>query len=923
MEQIQYQSFDTNEGFNPTAQVDFIPTLDRKHRRLNQADEAALQQVRRNNQVKVNNAKNAGSDLVALSKFSAKLTKLATDISKSRQEDIEAAETVNYLFGGNTSETTNDNYQQPATYEDSTVEALEREADAVSTGTQAVESQTDAATANAWRSQYSSVNNGVVSESVLLTQARSMYGSYMHQYFQSDQKIGGVPVRELLASGDTRNTMAVLAEGRRQFFRDMRLSGVSKTGLAKSLVPTVIATDAQLANSYTSASIKANREATIGQLSGAAFADAKAGQATPETIWRSAADNLFRANTGLTRGQANKAALESVLNGYIESGNTDAIEQLLSVRQRPDQAGTELGRGANAELIYEALGKAEAVREGVDQEKAEATEQRMYQELSQAPDDDARRVIIERYAQQLESQGLYRQAHALRNQVSQLQLAGNKQANEAEIQEAIDAGGDVTQEFLDKARDNGSISRQAYDRFTRAIQPLNYTKNDTFKDTTKSLTKEATENFLMSVGLKKDGFGNIIKAINGQSEISESAGTAITGAMVRDMEEVATSAVTSLGVTEPAEVEKVITETLKQWQKDNLWTPGGKYYVGDIRDIRLNNKVGADIDKQRGAIQQRLRALNTANGLTGSYNNRSLRSAVTSKDFSTDYEPGVSMPDGLKRDFRFNRGDKLFTESETKEYLEEYERSGNFNAALVETAKQLGVSELKLLNSQLKANKLDTIKPTLNPAPQRHLLMSLGVPSSNATYLSSKTTFQPNSVPKGFGQTIAAAAAKEGIDPAILAGLLDTESGYRDDVISGQTLSSAGAVGIAQIMREYHPNVNPLNPTESIYYAANYLKRLLDMFGGDYRLAITAYNAGEGNVQKYGGAIPGNAESQGYYPKVIKNAGKYGYGGNAVAQMSNPEYRRIAMNPKATQRQLDRIGGIAPLDLTEYGYASN
>ena len=59
---------------------------------------------------------------------------------------------------------------------------------------------------------------------------------------------------------------------------------------------------------------------------------------------------------------------------------------------------------------------------------------------------------------------------------------------------------------------------------------------------------------------------------------------------------------------------------------------------------------------------------------------------------------------------------------------------------------------------------------------------------------------------------------------------------------------------------------------------ARYMKDLLAMFNGDYRLAVTAYNAGQGNVMKYGGPIPGNAESEGYWPKVLRSAGKYGYG---------------------------------------------
>ena len=81
MEQIQFDDNFQGVGFDPTAQVDYIPTLDRKNQRLNAADEAALAQVRRNNQVKVQNAKNAGKELEALSKLSGKLANLVGEVA--------------------------------------------------------------------------------------------------------------------------------------------------------------------------------------------------------------------------------------------------------------------------------------------------------------------------------------------------------------------------------------------------------------------------------------------------------------------------------------------------------------------------------------------------------------------------------------------------------------------------------------------------------------------------------------------------------------------------------------------------------------------------------------------------------------------------------------------------------------------------
>lgn len=98
---------------------------------------------------------------------------------------------------------------------------------------------------------------------------------------------------------------------------------------------------------------------------------------------------------------------------------------------------------------------------------------------------------------------------------------------------------------------------------------------------------------------------------------------------------------------------------------------------------------------------------------------------------------------------------------------------------------------------------------------------------------------------------IYAAEAKYGLPHNMLARLLHQESRYREDIITGRVKSSAGAVGIAQIVPRWHPNVDPTDPIESIYYAAGYLSRLYDQFGR-WDKALAAYNWGPGNVRRHG-----------------------------------------------------------------------
>ena len=137
--------------------------------------------------------------------------------------------------------------------------------------------------------------------------------------------------------------------------------------------------------------------------------------------------------------------------------------------------------------------------------------------------------------------------------------------------------------------------------------------------------------------------------------------------------------------------------------------------------------------------------------------------------------------------------------------------------------------------------------------------------------------------PMAYGKLVADAAKKHGIDPSILAGLIETESNWNPNAIS-----RSGAKGLTQFMDPTAAEfgVNVFDPASAIDGGAKYLRYLIDYFKGDVRLAIFAYNGGMGNIQRYGGPIPGSTENQEYYGKVMRNAGKYGYGKQALRDPS-------------------------------------
>lgn len=93
------------------------------------------------------------------------------------------------------------------------------------------------------------------------------------------------------------------------------------------------------------------------------------------------------------------------------------------------------------------------------------------------------------------------------------------------------------------------------------------------------------------------------------------------------------------------------------------------------------------------------------------------------------------------------------------------------------------------------------------------------------------------------------AETTNGLPHDLLARLLYQESRFRPDIISGATKSPAGAIGIAQIVPKWHPNVNPLDPVASIKYAGQFLAQLKKQLG-TWDKAVAGYNTGAGNVQK-------------------------------------------------------------------------
>ncbi len=182
-----------------------------------------------------------------------------------------------------------------------------------------------------------------------------------------------------------------------------------------------------------------------------------------------------------------------------------------------------------------------------------------------------------------------------------------------------------------------------------------------------------------------------------------------------------------------------------------------------------------------------------------------------------------------------------------------------------------------LTNRKSADRSLTKVKVTYYPDSNIHSYRNWG--NSEASVLPSYSRNK-----NAFDHIIQQAAQQHGVSEGLIKAVMHTESGFNVNA-----RSPVGAQGLMQLMpataRRFNVS-NAYDPHENIIAGAKYLAWLLKRLNGNTTLALAGYNAGEGNVAKYGG-VPPFRETQDYVRRVTSRYSNLYASGVSASSGSN------------------------------------
>ncbi|MDP2319698.1 MAG: transglycosylase SLT domain-containing protein [Acidobacteriota bacterium] len=148
------------------------------------------------------------------------------------------------------------------------------------------------------------------------------------------------------------------------------------------------------------------------------------------------------------------------------------------------------------------------------------------------------------------------------------------------------------------------------------------------------------------------------------------------------------------------------------------------------------------------------------------------------------------------------------------------------------------------------------------PREDRSGMSTYAVPGASSVRATKPRAVQKSAL---YDSSINEHSQRMGVSADLVRAVIQVESAFNPSAVS-----TKGAMGLMQLMPATARELgvaNPFEPDQNIRGGVTYLKRLLDRYNHNVELALAAYNAGMGNVEKYGD-VPPFKETQNYVKKI-------------------------------------------------------
>ena len=812
MEQLQFDDNFAGQGFDPVRQIDYTKTLDRRNQRLARAEQEALAQIDRNNTVRIQNAQDSGNDLIALSKFSNKLTDLVGDIVKEQQEEEKAEKSnqaMEQLLMGKLD--TSDHDKNMETAKDQAHTAANVEAGILGENGE----NYDASSAVGKSTAFSNVQQA----KVFVGAAVAGYPAEMTAALSSNK----YPDRASYISAWRQET--------KEWAKRNNVLDLPPQFLAKTIYPKML--------------------------------EAQARAVTAWSKQNNIDDSVMRQDDA-----AKNLELDLDITAFLNA-----------TRNTLDRNGNPLGYGGAWDLW-----------------NVRVTELRQAGMLSATDVENMKKQPIPGDAKGR----TYGEHHAAKFNLIERQVAAEARQifTESEAQREVEAK-QIEQQFVNSflnGDSDGHTDQQVDDAINLIREHKGYDsrellvfKKNSVDAKTREKQKEQIEDLIKMHLLTPErlkhfdpqlqqtylGTAQAIDKLRKDTNNFKTYETAI-----EDMVKKPARVVRAIG-NFPAVGFMVAKQKARFHELLNQYSLTGQENPAALAYAQLDKEFKAAELTPSGTL---ISPKNPYSSALPKYDAANERDMLV-KTFQLDETLSRHGKDAL--DLDPEKEETLFTKNELETFSKGYGKQGWTPSPQLEyVAEQQGVDPLTVLNRTREAQRMDAlpaspamerIQNELSPTQQR-LLNQFKTPERSARGLIGQTKYYPETVPGGYGQTIQDAASKHNIDPAIIAGLIETESGWNPNAVS-----SSGARGLTQFMPGTASDfdVDVTDPVSAIDGAAKYLRYIIDTKGVDINTALYMYNAGPNHNRPYPIPSAGD-ENKNYLPKVLKAAGKYGYGKKAL-----------------------------------------